>query len=106
MNIANVMKQAQAMQDKMKRIEDEIQASSVEASVGGGMVSLTMNGGHEVSKVAISPEVMNDREMLQDLVLSAVNEAVRKVKELREEKMKGAMSGMGLPNIPGLGGLF
>jgi DNA-binding YbaB/EbfC family protein len=97
-NIQQMMKQAQAMQEKMKKEMDELR---VEASAGGGVVAIEMKGNHEIVSLKIDPEVVKDGdvEMLQDMILAAMNEANRKV----EEAMKGKLGGM-LP--PGLSGLL
>jgi DNA-binding YbaB/EbfC family protein len=96
-NMQNLMKQAQQMQEKLKQ---EIAAIRVEASSGGGMVTVSMDGNKHVHGVKIDPEVAGDVEMLQDLVLAAVNEAAKRVEEESSQKMKGMLGGMGLP--PGL----
>ena len=97
-NMDAMMKQAQAMQQKMQKEMDEL---NVEASAGGGVVTVQMKGNHEIVALKIDPEALKDGdvEMLQDMILAAINEANRKV----DEAMKGKMSGM-LP--PGLGNLF
>ena len=97
-NMDAMMKQAQAMQQKMQKEMDEL---LVEASAGGGVVSVQMKGNHEIVALKIDPEAVKDGdvEMLQDMILAAVNEANRKV----DEAMKGKVGGM-LP--PGLGNLF
>ena len=97
-NMDAMMKQAQAMQQKMQKEMDELR---VEASSGGGVVTVQMKGNHEIVALKIDPEAVKDGdvEMLQDMILAAINEANRKV----DEAMKGKMSGM-LP--PGLGNLF
>ena len=97
-NIQQMMKQAQAMQEKMSKEMEELR---VEASSGGGVVTVTMKGNHEIISLKVDPEAVKDGdvEMLQDMVVAAVNEANRKV----DEAMKGKLGGM-LP--PGLGGLF
>ena len=96
-NMQNMMKQAQQMQQKM---QEQIAQIRVEASAGGGMVSVKMDGQKNVLAVKIDPEVAGDVEMLQDMVLAAVNEANKKVDEESQSKMGGMMQGMGLP--PGL----
>jgi DNA-binding YbaB/EbfC family protein len=93
----SMMKQAQQMQ---ARLQEEIAAIQVEASAGGGMVSVRMDGQKHVLGVKIDPEVAGDVEMLQDLVMAAVNEAAKKVDTEAQGKMSGLMGGMGLP--PGL----
>lgn len=97
-NIQQMMKQAQVMQEKMQKEMDELR---VDASAGGGVVTVQMKGNHEILALKIEPEAMKegDVEMLQDLIVAAVNEANRKI----DEAMKGKLGGM-LP--PGLGGLF
>jgi DNA-binding YbaB/EbfC family protein len=98
MNIQQMMKQAQQMQEKMAKEMEEL---VVEASSGGGVVTVQMKGTHEVEALKIDPEAVKegDVEMLQDMIVAAVNEANRKI----DEAMKGKLGGM-LP--PGLGGLF
>ena len=100
MNIQKLMKQAQQMQAK---IQQELATLEVEATAGGGMVSVRMDGHKHVLAVAIDPEVRDpaDPAMLQDLVVAAVNEASRKVDEAVQEKVGPMMGGMG-----GLGGMF
>lgn len=97
-NMEAMMKQAQVMQQKMQKEMDELR---VEASAGGGVVSVQMKGNHEILALRIDPEAVKDGdvEMLQDMILAAINEANRKV----DEAIKGKLGGM-LP--PGLGGLF
>jgi DNA-binding YbaB/EbfC family protein len=96
-NMQNMMKQAQAMQAKL---QEQIAAIRVEASAGGGMVSVKMDGQKNVLGVKIDPEVAGDVEMLQDMVMAAVNEAAKKVDEEAQGKMGGMLGGLGLP--PGL----
>ncbi len=96
-NMQSMMKQAQQMQQKLA---EQIAAIRVEASAGGGMVSLKMDGQKNVLAVRIDPEVAGDVEMLQDMVMAAFNEAVKKVEEESQGKMGNLLGGMGLP--PGL----
>ena len=96
-NMQNMMQQAQQMQKKM---QEQIAQIRVEASAGGGMVTVKMDGQKNVLGVVINPEVAGDVEMLQDLVMIACNEAVKKVEEETKAKMGGMLGGMGLP--PGL----
>ena len=96
-NMQNMMKQAQQMQERMQQ---EIALIRVEASAGGGMVTIQMDGHKNVIGVKIDPEVAGDVEMLQDMVLAACNEAVKKVDDETKQKMGGMLGGMGLP--PGL----
>jgi DNA-binding YbaB/EbfC family protein len=100
-NIGNMMKQAEALQRNMQKAQEEIAAMEVVGESGGGMVKVTMNGRHEVKRVQIEPAVVGeDREMLEDLVAAACNDAVRKVETSTQQKMSGLMSGMKLP--PGM----
>jgi hypothetical protein len=92
-----MMQQAQQMQ---KRLQEEISQIRVEASAGGGMVSVQMSGQKNVLGVKIDPEVAGDVEMLQDMVLAACNEAAKKVDEEIQQKTSGLLGGLGLP--PGL----
>ena len=96
-NMQAMMKQAQAMQEKLAQ---EIAQIRVEASAGGGMVTVKMDGKKNVTAVTIDPEVAGDVEMLQDMVMAAFNEASKKVDEESQAKMGGMLGGMGLP--PGL----
>ena len=96
-NMQSMMKQAQQMQQK---IAEQIAAIRVEASAGGGMVSVKMDGQKNVLAVKIDPEVAGDVEMLQDMVMAAFNEAVKKVEEESQGKMGNLLNGLGLP--PGL----
>jgi len=96
-NMQAMMKQAQQMQQKL---QEQIGAIRVEASAGGGMVSVKMDGHKNVLAVKIDPEVAGDVEMLQDMAMAAFNEAAKKVDEEAQGKMGGMLGGMGLP--PGL----
>src|SRR3954451_22422899 len=96
-NMQNMMKQAQQMQQKL---QEEIALIRVEASAGGGMVSVKMDGQKNVLSVKIDPEVAGDVEMLQDMVMAAFNEAHKKVDEESQAKMGGMLGGLGLP--PGM----
>lgn len=102
-NMNNLMKQAQAMQKQMENMQKELEVAEFEATSGGGAVSVKINGKKEILKVNIKPEVVDpeDVEMLEDLVLSAVNEALRKVEEETSSKMGKVTGGMNIP-----GGLF
>ena len=93
-NMQNMMKQAEQMQRKM---QEEIALIRVEATAGGGMVSIKMDGKKNVTAVKIDPEVAGDVEMLQDMVLAAINEAAKKVDEEIQGKMGGLLGGLGLP---------
>jgi DNA-binding YbaB/EbfC family protein len=96
-NMQAMMKQAQQMQQKL---QEEIAAIRVEASAGGGMVTVKMDGQKNVLAVKIDPEVASDLEMLQDMIVAACNEATKKVDEQAQSKMGGMLGGLGLP--PGL----
>jgi DNA-binding YbaB/EbfC family protein len=96
-NMQQMMKQAQQMQE---RLQADIAAIRVDGSAGGGMVSISMDGQKKVLAVKIDPEAAGDAEMLQDLVLAALNDAFSKVEEQSQRKMSGLLGGMGLP--PGL----
>ena len=100
-NMADMMKQAQAMQERLGKIQEKAETKTVEASAGGGMVTITANGGMKIIKIAIDPEVLKseDPEMLQDLLVAATNEALRKAKELMAEEVKGLTGGMGIPGM-------
>ncbi len=100
-NMNNIMKQAQKMQQEMQKMQEELAEKTVEASVGGGMVSVTANGKKELLELSIQREVVDpdDVEMLQDLILAAVNEVMRKADEMTQSEMAQITGGM---NIPGL----
>ena len=102
-NMNNMMKQAQALQRKLAQAQDELATKEVTGSAGGGMITAVVNGsGTEVRSMSINPEAVDpdDVEMLQDMVVAAVNEALRAAKELEATTMGGLAGGMGLP--PGL----
>ncbi|MGC8521182.1 MAG: YbaB/EbfC family nucleoid-associated protein [Steroidobacteraceae bacterium] len=100
-NINQLMRQAQAMQANMQKVQDEIASLEVIGEAGGGMVKVTMTGKHEVRAVAIEPAVIGeDREMLEDLVAAAINDAVHKVEARVQEKMASVTAGLQLP--PGM----
>ncbi|NNE91945.1 MAG: YbaB/EbfC family nucleoid-associated protein [Verrucomicrobiales bacterium] len=103
MNIAKMMKQAQQMQKKMAEMQAELAEKEVEASVGGGKVTVKANGGGEVLEIKIDPAVVDpeDVEMLEDLILSGVKQAIEQGKEIQQSEMGKVTAGMGLP--PGLG---
>jgi DNA-binding YbaB/EbfC family protein len=100
--IGNLMKQAQAMQASMEKAQAEIARLEVTGESGGGMVKVTMTGKHEARRVQIDPTLLggDDREMLEDLIAAAVNDATRRVEAATQEKMSGVVGGMNLP--PGL----
>lgn len=97
-NIGNLMKQAQAMQANMQKAQAEIATIEVIGESGGGMIKVTMTGKHEVKRVQIEPSVASeDREMLEDLIAAAMNDAVHKVEARVQEKMGSLMAGVQLP---------
>lgn len=97
-NFGNMMKQAEALQRNMQKAQEEIARMEVTGESGGGMVKVTMTGKHEVKRVQIEPAVMgDDREMLEDLLAAAINDAVRRVESESQERMAGMMSGLKLP---------
>ena len=97
--LGNLMKQAQRMQEELKRAQDEIAAQEVIGEAGAGLVKVTMNGRHDVKAVKISPELLQDDvTMLEDLLAAAVNDAVRKVERVSSEKMSGMAQGLNLPD--------
>ena len=102
--MGQIMKQAQQFQAKMSQLQEKLGEETVEASAGGGMVTAVVNGRQEVVSIRIDPEVVDpdDVEMLQDLVLAAVNEGLNRAREMVNEEMGKLTKGLGLPNIPGL----
>ncbi|PTQ88446.1 YbaB/EbfC family nucleoid-associated protein [Agitococcus lubricus] len=102
MNINALMQQAQKMQEQMQKqmqkAQEELANTEVQGESGAGLVKITMTGKHDVKRVVISPELMQeDKEILEDLIAAAVNDAVRKAEALSQEKLSGATSGLGLP---------
>jgi DNA-binding YbaB/EbfC family protein len=100
-NMGNIMKQAQAMQAQMAKIQEQAAAKQVVGTAGGGMVTVTANGAMEIVSVVIDPEVVKsgDAEMLQDLVMAATNDALRKAREMMAEEMKGLTGGLQIPGL-------
>ena len=103
MNMNNLMKQAQKMQKQMEEVQKQTEAKTLEVTAGGGAIKVVMSGNKQVQEITISPDVIDpdDVEMLQDLVLTAVNEAIRQVEEMVNNEMSKVTGGMGLP-----GGMF
>ena len=103
-NMNNLMKQAQKMQKQIQELQDELDKRIFEISSGGGAVKISMTGKKEVTAITLSPEVVDpdDIEMLQDLLLAAVNEAVRQVDETVSREMGGITGGMGGMGLPGM----
>jgi DNA-binding YbaB/EbfC family protein len=99
--LSGLMKQAQQMQENLKKAQEEIAGMEVEGQAGAGMVKVVMTGRHDVKRVSIDPSLMSDdKEMLEDLIAAAVNDAVRRVEAATQEKMDGLTSGLELP--PGM----
>ena len=99
--LGGLMKQAQQMQENMKKVQEQLATIEVEGQSGGGMVKVTMTCRNDVRRVTIDPSLVgDDKEMLEDLVAAAFNDAVRKVEATTQEKMSGFTAGMGLP--PGM----
>jgi nucleoid-associated protein EbfC len=100
-NFGNIMKQAKKIQEKIAQLQAELESKTVEASAGGGMVTVVVNGKFEVLSLKIEKEVVNpeDAEMLQDLIMAAVNEGIRKAQEMTSSEMAKITGGF---NVPGL----
>ena len=103
-NMSNLMKQAQKFQNQMAKLQEELGDKTVEASAGGGMVTVVANGRQELLSIKIDPEVIDpdDVEMLQDLILAAVSDGLTRAKDMVNEEMGKLTKGLNLPNIPGL----
>jgi DNA-binding YbaB/EbfC family protein len=99
--LGDMMKQVQQMQVKMEQLQAELEKAEVEASAGGGMVKVVANGKNEILSVTIDPEVVDkdDIEMLQDLIVAAVNQAHQKVQELQAEQMSALTGGLKIPGL-------
>ncbi len=99
--LGNILKQAQEMHSKISQLQEEMANKTVEASAGGGMVTIVMNGKQQVLSIRIDPEVVNreDVDMLQDLMGAAVNEAIRKSQEMMTEEMKKITGGLSIPGL-------
>ena len=104
MDFEKLMKQAQQMQEQVAKAQEELASETVQASAGGGMVIVKATGALEITEIKISPEAIdpNDPELLADMVLAAVNEALRSAQQLVETKLGGAMGGMQGLGLPGL----
>lgn len=105
-NLGQLLKQAQKMQQKMQELQEELATKTAEATAGGGMVTVVVNGKQELVSLKIEKEVIdpNDAGMLQDLVVAAVNEAVKKMQQVIADEMAKLTGGLGLPGLGGLGG--
>jgi DNA-binding YbaB/EbfC family protein len=96
--LASIMQQAQKMQDNFKQAQEELATIEVQGESGGGLVTIIMNGKREARKVSIDPSLVgDDRDMLEDLVAAAINDAVHKVNKVKKEKMSEITAGMPLP---------
>jgi len=102
-NISQIAKMAQQMQTQMAQISEELKETTLEATAGGGAVRVTITGAGELRGIEIDPSAVDpdEVEMLQDLVLAAVNDAITRSKELERERMASVAGGMGLPGLPG-----
>jgi len=105
MDMRQIMKQAQQMQQRMAALQEELAGREITATVAGGQVSVVMNGRHEVKRIEIQPSAVDpqDVEFLQDLVASAVNEAIRQVDAMSEKEMGAVTGGLELPGFPPAG---
>ncbi|MHB8138624.1 MAG: YbaB/EbfC family nucleoid-associated protein [Smithellaceae bacterium] len=100
-NIGNIMKQAKKMQEKIGRLQEELETKTIEAQSGGGMVRVIVNGKFEIVSLKIEKEVVNpeDIDMLQDLIAAAVNEGIRKSQEMASSEMAKITGGLGIPGM-------
>lgn len=106
--LGDIMREAQKFQAEMQKMQEEAKKKTVQASSGGGMVTVTATGGGEIVSIKIDKEAVNpdDVEMLEDLILAALNEALRRSQEMMNEEMSKLTGGIQLPGISGLGNLF
>jgi DNA-binding YbaB/EbfC family protein len=100
-NMSNIMKQAQAMQEQMAKVQEQAAAKNVSGTAGGGIVTITANGAMQIVSVVLDPEVVKsgDVEMLQDLIVAASNDALRKAHEMMAEEMKSVTGGLKIPGL-------
>lgn len=99
--IGNILRQAQAMQENLRKLQQELAQMEVTGSAGGGLVSVTMTCRHDVRRVHIDASLLqDDKEVLEDLVAAAMNDAARKAEQLAQEKMAGVAGGLNLPGLP------
>ncbi|MEK6525632.1 MAG: YbaB/EbfC family nucleoid-associated protein [Nitrospirota bacterium] len=100
-NVGNIMKQAQAMQEQLAKIQEQAAAKTVDGTAGGGMVTVTASGAMQVVALKIDPEVLKsgDTEMLQDLIVAAANDALRKARDMMAEEMKTVTGGLRIPGL-------
>ncbi len=106
--LGNLMREAQKLQDKMAQMQEEAKQKTVEATAGGGMVTAIANGSGELVSIQIEKDVVNpdDIEMLQDLILAACNEAIKRAQEMLNEEMSKLTGGLKIPGMPDLGNLM
>src|SRR5881296_3216135 len=100
-NIGNIMKQAQAMQEQLAKIQEQAASKTVDGTAGGGMVTVSVSGAMQVVALKIDPEVLKsgDAEMLQDLIVAATNDALRKARDMMAEEMKSITGGLRIPGL-------
>ena len=100
-NQGNMMKKIQQMQEDMTRIQEEIESTEFTSSVGGGAVEVTVNGSHEVLSIKMQPDVVDpeDIEMLEDLLISALNESIKKANDAMDQGMEKAKGGLSIPGL-------
>jgi DNA-binding YbaB/EbfC family protein len=105
MDMEKLLQQVGQMQEQMQKAQDELAQETVEATAGGGMVTVTANGAGEIKQIKIDPKAIdpNDPELLEDMILAAVNEAIRSARSLMESKLGGLTGGLGGLGLPGLG---
>ena len=106
--LGDMMRQAQKMQAEMQRVQEEAKKKTVEASAGGGMVTVVASGAGEIVSIVIEKDVVNpdDVDMLQDLILAAANEALRRAQQMVTEEMSKITAGLNIPGLGGLGNMF
>ena len=106
--LGDMMRQAQKMQAEMQRVQEEAKKKTVEASAGGGMVTIVASGAGEIVSITIEKDVVNsdDVDMLQDLILAAANEALRRAQQMVTEEMSKITAGLNIPGLGGLGNMF
>ena len=106
--LGDIMREAQKLQTEMQRLQTEARTKTVEATAGGGMVTVVANGGGELIAIKIEKDVVNadDVEMLQDLILAAANEALRRAQQMVNEEMAKLTGGLQVPGLGGLGNMF
>ena len=107
-NMADMLKQAQKMQQDAAALQEELEGREYTAVSGGGMVEVTVTGKHQLTSIKVNPEVVDpeDVEILEDMIMAAVNEAMRQADDTSAEEMEKLTGSMNLPEIPGMGGLF